>query len=314
MTTPATTPSPSRNRPGLLWPVILIVTGLVLLGNTLGLIPWSVWNTLGLLWPLLLILLGLEVLFGHRSGIIRWLLGGIYLLILGGAVVLALAGVTPFGNVQETRAEAVAQPLDPAATSLQVSLSSGVGNFDIRGGAPAGQAVTGTMQLRSGEELRQSTQTASGVQTVTLQVRGQSGPVFGFPAVGSVGGSELQVASSTPLSLSLNGGVGNTNVDLTGTALSALSVNGGVGNTTVQLPAPPASGQRVSIDGGVGAVTVTLPPGVTVQARIDSGIGPVNLPAAWTRTGSTARSPGAESGAQVTLTVDGGVGPITILQ
>ncbi len=312
MTTPVT--GSTRPRPGLLWPLILIVTGLVLLGNTLGLLPWSIWGILGQLWPVLLILLGLEVLLGNRSGIIRWLLGVLYLVVLGGAVVLALAGVTPGLAAGQARAEAVSVALDGGATSLQMSLTAGVGDLEVRGGAPAGQALAGTMQLRAGEELRQASQTASGVQSVSLQVRGPQGPNFGIPVTAGLPPSQLQLAGSPPLTLSFNGGIGTTTLDLNGIALSSLSVNGGIGDVSVQLPPPQTGVMRVSIDGGIGAVTVSLPPGVTAQARVDKGIGPINLPPGWTRTGSSAQSPGAGDQPQVILNLDGGIGPITIRQ
>ena len=56
-----------RERHGLVWPVMLIGTGVVLLLSNTGRLPWGVWQTLLSLWPVLLIAAGLDLLFGRRS-------------------------------------------------------------------------------------------------------------------------------------------------------------------------------------------------------------------------------------------------------
>jgi hypothetical protein len=47
---------------GLLVPVILVGVGVVLLLNTLEIVPWSCWSQLGRVWPVLLIVFGLGIL------------------------------------------------------------------------------------------------------------------------------------------------------------------------------------------------------------------------------------------------------------
>lgn len=47
----------------LLVPVTIIATGVVLLLNTLGILPWSSWANIGRFWPVPVILIGLSLLW-----------------------------------------------------------------------------------------------------------------------------------------------------------------------------------------------------------------------------------------------------------
>lgn len=48
-----------------LWGVILIVSGIIFFFNTLGILPWDIWNNLWQFWPIVLILWGLQVILGQ---------------------------------------------------------------------------------------------------------------------------------------------------------------------------------------------------------------------------------------------------------
>ena len=51
-----------RMTAGLLIPIVLIGAGIVLLLNTLGILPWESWSKIGRFWPVLLVLFGLSIL------------------------------------------------------------------------------------------------------------------------------------------------------------------------------------------------------------------------------------------------------------
>lgn len=48
---------------GLVW----LAAGIILLCNTLGIIPWVFWNSVWQFWPVLIILVGLKILLGSNS-------------------------------------------------------------------------------------------------------------------------------------------------------------------------------------------------------------------------------------------------------
>jgi|GEM_PF-2029921 len=51
---------------GGVWGLAVVLSGIVLLMNTLGLIPWSFWNFVVSFWPTLLILIGIRFLVGRN--------------------------------------------------------------------------------------------------------------------------------------------------------------------------------------------------------------------------------------------------------
>lgn len=56
--------NPRQKTASFFWPIFLIVLGILLLLNNLGILPWSIWSNLWKFWPLILILFGLEMLLG----------------------------------------------------------------------------------------------------------------------------------------------------------------------------------------------------------------------------------------------------------
>jgi len=73
----------------LIWPLILITTGIILLLNNFGLLPWSIWAAIWRFWPVTLIFIGLELILPDSS----W--GKILLTIL----ILIIIGLIIFSNL-----------------------------------------------------------------------------------------------------------------------------------------------------------------------------------------------------------------------
>lgn len=48
------------------WGVLLILAGLLLLANVLGILTWDFWQHIWQFWPVLLILLGVHILLGNN--------------------------------------------------------------------------------------------------------------------------------------------------------------------------------------------------------------------------------------------------------
>jgi hypothetical protein len=57
-----------NNRPGsVVWGIFVLFAGVILLLNTLHLVPWNFWDTIWKFWPLLFILAGIHIIFGKNS-------------------------------------------------------------------------------------------------------------------------------------------------------------------------------------------------------------------------------------------------------
>ena len=95
-------------RRSLVGPVILIGFGVILLLNNLGLLSWTIWDTLFRLWPVILIAIGLDILIGRRSLWGSLLSAALVLAIFGGAIWLFAS--RPAGGEAVTT-EQISQPL-----------------------------------------------------------------------------------------------------------------------------------------------------------------------------------------------------------
>ena len=52
-----------RSMAAFLIPILLICFGVLLLLNTLGIVPWRSWSEIGRFWPVLVIVFGLSILW-----------------------------------------------------------------------------------------------------------------------------------------------------------------------------------------------------------------------------------------------------------
>ncbi len=75
--------STNREKPSIFWPLMLITVGVVLLLNTLGVLPGDVWSLLVKLWPLLFLIGGVDHILrgeGWVWGVLSIAFGAVFLL------------------------------------------------------------------------------------------------------------------------------------------------------------------------------------------------------------------------------------------
>jgi hypothetical protein len=299
------TDTPRPGRPGLVGPAILIGLGGVLLLNNLGLLGWSVWDTLLRLWPLLLIALGLELMVGRRSTAARLLIPLALLSILGASIWWASTQAASGAGLEIT---AIQQPLD-GASRAEVMLAVGVGELRLAAMDDPAGLIAGTVRARPGALLGPTATVRDGVAFYTLRQRGEASLPWGAQTVG--GRWDLRLSPQVPLRLTLDTGAGTTSANLSDLRVSELTVNSGVG--TIDLTLPRAAQLRGTINGGVGQTTISIPQGVAARLTFHRGLGDVQVPDTYVRQGDVYESAGyAAADQRVELTINGGVGGITI--
>lgn len=83
-----------KQKKGFVGPLILLTTGIILLLNSLEILPWEIWLTLWRYWPVILILFGLEILAIQSETRLTYFLAAlICMVIIGGSIFLALKGI-----------------------------------------------------------------------------------------------------------------------------------------------------------------------------------------------------------------------------
>jgi len=300
---PSPPPPPQRRSAPAVWPLVLIVVGVVLLAANLG---WfNAFALLSLLqyWPVALIAVGVNLITRGR-----------YLTpIVVVAVVVALAlwsaddGLRGLvGSTTAGESVAVQHELMEAA-SARVTLDLGVGRVRIDGAAPSGMLATGSIATGRGETIEQAYGRENGAALLEIRSRQTPGVNIGTNEMRSW---ELSLTREVPLALRINAGVGETRIDLRGTQLIDASYRGGVGGSELLLP---AGDYAASVDVGVGATTVRLQPDAAARVTVTSGLGRATVQGEWRRDGDVYTTPGFETaGQRIELRVSGGVGAVTV--
>lgn len=300
----STNSSRNDSRTSVILPLVLIVAGLVVLAGNLGFMSWSsIWELLNL-WPVLLIAIGVDLL---TSGRYRWIVA----IATIGVVALAMTGWIPFlniGNGVPAQVHEVQIPRENAERA-EIAIRVGVSELAISSFSGGTALVSGTVRTAEGETFTQDTQRSGGTARVDL--------VSERRGIGNVTGNvdrrwELGLATGIPTELTIDTGVGRSQLDLRELVIIGLRVDAGVGEMIANLPGGP--GYQASFDTGVGATTVRVPEDAAVRVSIDKGLGSVTARGGFDALGGDVyQTPGyADATERIDISIDGGVGAITI--
>ena len=293
-------------RRSLVGPVILIGFGVILLLNNLGLLSWTIWDTLFRLWPVILIAIGLDILIGRRSLWGSLLSAALVLAIFGGAIWLFAS--RPAGGEAVTT-EQISQPLGGAARA-EVEIGFGVGQLRVSTMTDSKNLIEGTVALNKSETITRDFEITGDTARFTL--RSQGVPVIPFGGFGDPdSGWQLKLNRDVPMAVSISIGVGESQIELSELHATSVQVNTGVGQTTLTLP---RQGQvKAQVSGGVGQTIIYIPAGMAARIEVRNGLGNVSVSGDYTGEGGVYYSAGYSAAEnRVDLEVNGGVGNIVI--
>jgi hypothetical protein len=212
-------------RDSLFWGGALILLGVLLFLQTQGIIN----NVFQYFWPVAMMLVGI------------WLILGVY------------------WKPAPMSGETFTIPVESTMQKVNYSFSHGVGQLDISGGAPAGQAMVGTEATGMNHRSR--------FNGDTLDVRVEAGPSF-FPFIGpSEGVWRFQIARDFPVMLSVEAGASALNIDLRDVLAKHLSVKTGASSVNVTMPSRGAC--LFDLEGGATSVNIFIPEATAGRIRVD---------------------------------------------
>jgi hypothetical protein len=296
-----------ERRGSIVGPVILIGLGVIFLLNNLGMLSWSVWETIFRLWPVILVAVGLDLVIGRRS---VW--GSLVALVLVALVIAAGLWLIGVG----TTTSSAARTLDikealGGATEARVTLAPAVTALHV-GALPASSQslVEGKAELGRGENAGCEFSVSGGRARFTLNTEdGHSSWMFG--GWNSQRRWDLDLNPNVPLDLEVSLAVGQATVDLTGLKVSDLTVSMAVGQTIVTLP---AEGRfRANLSGAVGEIVVIVPRGMEARVKAGTAIVGRQMPAGWDRDDSVFTSPGYSTAKnRVDMEIGLAIGSVTV--
>jgi hypothetical protein len=273
-------------RPSLLWPLLLIGLGALLLLQTLGLLPASLWAALAQLWPLLFIVFGLDLLIGRRSA-----RGAA--VVLGVGVVLVVAALT-WADVRASLLPAGGQTTliqtPQGASQVNVSIDFQRGQLNLSALGASDHLLEGSAQAGAGETVQQDYAVSGGAGR--LQLIQHIDPVlapFLSRRTDATGQWDVHLAQHMPLALEVDGD-GALNLDLSNLQVTSFDLHT-----------------------GLGAATLTLPAGRPVRLRVSDGLSHVSLPPRLTANGDNYTTAGFDAAKPfLDVTLDAGTGGVTI--
>jgi hypothetical protein len=296
---------PERRSRSVIFPLILILLGVGLLLDQLGVWTFS-WQALLRLWPLALVLIGLDMILSRtRVG------GLVSLLIVVALVALLLGFYRPFtptdrGSSHETYVQPV-QGIENATLHVQVDNA----RLAISGLEDSPNLFEAEVNYDKGwtnvsREVSVKGNEAEVYLKSKIMERGMLPMRSGFQEEWTI---KLNPAVATQLEV--DSGVSQANLDLSGLKLKGLRVNAGIGGVDVALSAQ--GSYAALINGGVGSVTVSIPRDAEARIRVEKGIGSLDVDARFVHQDQYYASKGYDTAKnKIDVAIDGGVGAITV--
>ncbi|MEA4906075.1 MAG: hypothetical protein GYA17_18885 [Chloroflexi bacterium] len=262
-------------RNSIFWGLAAILVGVVLLLNTLGLLPGNAWTYI---WGFFLILLGLWFLISPRL----------------------------FQHSQ-AEAETLTLPLD-GAHRAEIRIHHGAGELNL-------SALANSSDLLSGRfvgGVRHKEHYHSDRVTVKLEPFSE---VFIPPAIPPSPGLswDLALSRAVELQLELHTGASSSNLDLRDLRVTYLRLETGASATVLDLPVN-AGHTRFEAETGAASLEVHVPQGVAARIEVESGLAGVNVDLArFPSNGRFYQSGDYETAAnRVEMRIQTGVGSVDI--
>ncbi len=259
-------------RTNFLWGLIVLAVALLILLQSLNIIPPGIADLLGRAWPALLVIAGLSIFLRDRLRI-----GGLIALLVGVGLVGAMAAVSfssrsaqPRDDYQQT----LDQPIGESITLLRVQLSFLDTDVEIVR-ALQGRAALGQF-IGSRESVVNIQYVEAGDGTASLTVD-ETRP-NAFPMLDAIGrGSfRLELPADVPLDVSFEGESGALTLNLSGLALERLNFDLRQGSAVVSLPEYRPLNPRSQDGQGIfvvrdGNITIRVPQTVAARLTLNRG-------------------------------------------
>jgi len=214
--------------------LVLIVIGLALLLNTLGIFP-GLWRFIAGLWPIALVALGLAALLGWRRGLtLPW---------------------------QASKSMPINEPLGDVRAAL-LDLSGHAGELEIEATGAGSQDLLGG---RVPASSRVQVENAGPSATIWLQQKG----LGRLPLISPKDAWELRLHPGVAWTLHVDADVDEGELDLTDLRVQDLHLGGHLGEVKIKLP---RRGQSVvTVGGSVDELTLRVPDGVPARIHPPAG-------------------------------------------
>ena len=294
-----------------------VAFGLVLLANTFGYLPWTVWFTLATLWPILIVALGIELVGrGLHMDWIRALSNVVVILALayGVFVLQPMSGraVFPFATMSAPSASyADSKAHDASVTTGSATLRVGATRLNVT----AGSQLASIGGRAAASQTPKLTTTVSGAAATVLVDEPGDRTVFFGTQDGSLDVTLDRAVKWSEIRFDM--GAVAADADLSGLQVSRVLVNVGASDAKIKI-GDLAKDVAIDISGGATSVTVLIPASAACTVDSTSGLSNVSVPASFRQTSgivvighSTFVSDGS-GGPKIAISLNSGVSDLRV--
>ena len=292
-----------------------VIFGLILLGNTIGYIAWSVWWVVITLWPALVIALGLTILAkGLGLGWLRIIATLVVWITLAYAVALSWtgSGAVVLGRPWISSAAPAFSYSEPGRGITDASLRLTGGAGDIRLGS-GNQLVTVSGASPFGPPSFSAKKNGSSA-VVSVGFNESTKNVAVVP--GMVGARIDTKLSDTALwDLALETGASSLDADLSDVRVRDIEVKTGVSAVTIKLGDVPSTEHESTmvVKSGVSSVRILLPRDAEARVEGQNGLVATDFGGRFVRIEGTWQTPGYSSASKSwDIRTEAGVGSVTV--
>jgi len=256
------------------WGAAILIVGVLLLFQNLGIINVNIW---AVLWPLLIILLGIQI----------------------------LVGIFFRGSTAEKKELSI--PLSGSNDAV-ITFEHGAGQINLNGGVQPGTLLSGEFFGGVRESLNQSGTTTHLVLKVPDDV------FFFWPMGSINSRTwNVKVSPEIPLDLHLKTGASESKLDLTDLLIRNLRIDTGASSTQINAPSH-AGYTRMDLHSGAASIIVTIPQGVAAKIDSKGGLSSNNIDRTrFPQNGNLYESPDySTSTNRIDIKVETGIGSVEI--
>ena len=296
--------SEGRRRGGsLVIPIILSLFGVLLLLDSLNIIPGVDWMTLLKFWPVILIAIGLEIILGRRVSC-----AGIFLLVIVIVIGVALTWWSVVDEGDRTT-ETVTFPLRGVERAT-LELDTGFGKLGVTGAGDMSQLLVGELDVLTEGGVDSGADMQGDVAQVWLRTN-RDFRHWPQAIINQGGDWDVRLNDRVGWNLDVHAGIGDARLDLSDLRVDELAVDWGIGSVEVVLPNQGAT--EVRIDGGVGDLTVEVARGMPARFKVDRGISDLKVGDRFKRQGDFYETDDFNrQESYVYMEIDMGIGSVTI--
>ena len=297
---------PYRRRRGgsLVFPILLIIIGVLFLLDNLNVTSGIDWGAIWKLWPIILIAIGLEVILGRRVSF-----GAIFLVV----IIVVIGGAVLWWSVvvgdREGTTEYFAWPAE-GVERAELELGIGVGELQLSGQSDMGDLLIADLELAPRVQVSERVEVEGDVARGWIS---SDRDFFSLPRIFGNKGSKWDLRLNTRVGweMSIDSGVGDVKLDLSDLRVSVLKLDSGAG--AVDLTLPRRGSVRATVDGGIGDMRITIPEEAQARLHVDRGIGSLRVGNRFTRRGDYYETEGfSRAESFIDLEIDIGAGSVTL--